>query len=64
MKGPNGQILVNVGTDLSPNIIDVSKCRERSCQSWLRLMQKKVSIRPLNRVPVQLVIDVPSGTRG
>jgi hypothetical protein len=61
-KGPNGERLVDVGTDLSPNVVDISKLR--SCQKWLRLVQKQVSIRPLNRVPVQVIIDVPAGTRG
>lgn len=63
-SGPNGAEIVNVGTDVAPNLVDISKSRQRSCQSWLRLMQTKVEIRPLNRVPVQLFIDVPPGTRG
>jgi len=62
VAGPNGTPLVNVGTDNQPNLVDISKLR--SCQSWLRLVQNKVEIRPLNRVPVQLMIDVPSGTQG
>jgi len=60
----NGAEIVNVGTDSSPNLVDISKSRQRSCQSWLRLMQNKVEIRPLNREPIQLVIDVPSGMKG
>jgi hypothetical protein len=60
--GPNGAKLVNVGTTTSPNLVDISKLR--SCQSWLRLMRKSVEIRPLNREPVQLILDVPSGTQG
>ena len=62
VDGPNGTKIVNVGTDYAPNLVDISKLR--SCQSWLRLVQNKVEIRPLNRVPVQLIIDVPAGTRG
>ncbi len=60
--GPNGAKLVNVGTDDAPNLVDISKLR--SCQSWLRLVRNKVDIRPLYREPIQLIIDVPSGTRG
>ena len=62
VDGPNGARLVSVGTDLSPNFVDIS--RLRSCQSWLRLMQNQIEVRPLNRETIQLVIDVPSGTRG
>lgn len=72
--GPNGAKIVNVGTDVAPNLVDISKLR--SCQSWLRLPQastskdatvqtiQSVEVRPLNRVPIQLLIDVPAGTRG
>jgi hypothetical protein len=62
IDGPNGAKIVNVGTEDSPNLVDISKLR--SCQSWLRLVSNQVEIRPLNRVPIQLMIDVPTGTRG
>jgi len=60
--GPNGAKIVDVGTDVAPNPVDISKLR--SCQSWLRLVRNQVEIRPLNRVPIQVIIDVPAGTRG
>ncbi len=62
VNGPNGTPMVNVGTESYPNLVDISKLR--SCQSWVRLTRTQVAIRPLNREPVQLIIDVPSGTRG
>lgn len=59
---PDGALIVNVGTESYPNLVDISKLR--SCQSWVRLTRNKVEIRPLNREPVQLIIDVPAGTHG
>jgi hypothetical protein len=47
---------------LHPMRLDISNLR--SCQSWLRLMQSQVEVRPSHRVPIQLFLDVPSGTRG
>jgi hypothetical protein len=62
VDGPNGTKLVNVGNDVNPNFVDIS--RLRSCQSWLHLMQNRIEVRPLNKVPIHLTIDVPAGTRG
>jgi hypothetical protein len=69
VDGPNGaKTWVNVGTDVSPNLVDISNLR--TCQSWLRFPQTdaqgghKLEVLPTHRVPIQLVIDVPSDKRG
>jgi hypothetical protein len=60
---PDGKKWVTIDADsLNPIRMDISNLR--SCQSWLRLMQSQVEVRPGHRVPIQLFIDVPSGTRG
>ena len=68
IEGPNGTTLVNVGSEDRPNLVNISNLR--SCQSWLRIVQadergsRNLEVLPTHRMPIQLLIDVPSDKRG